>query len=296
MSCRGKIDQEMYYTILATFSGISILGSLFIIISYSLFKSSRGYFNSIVLYMAIEDTLRSGFFIFRCDKEYNYYTKNISGIILESSILVNIFWSVCISVTLYQVVVLSMEDIDKYHKYWLAVGFGVIPSIFVLPIVTDSYGLEYNMCVLNMDNTGYIWRMTIDYTPGLLLIILSIFFCIRFNLTLKKIEIESKRKKILQNVMLYPILTILDLAPIFLSRTFEHLGYNCEILVQISTLGLTLHGLINASLFGMTSSTVLSIRKSLDRRRQDSCVSQESLSIDEKFCTPNLLLSSAVLS
>ena len=263
MKCDPTISDENYYYLIVVCGFLSACGCLYIIINYWKNPSMRGYFNKLVFYISITDLVRSLLLFFPCNKVSNWLLRQLLGAFLESTLLIAVIWSTCISITLYQVIILSVENFERFHKYWFFISFVFVPLIFLLPILTDSYESEFSICIFSNDNKGFLFRIVIVYVPEVILIVLSIYAYTTVYFSLKDLSITWEKKNLVKKLMLYPFVMVVDIVPTIISRTLQWFGGVCGISIMIvgSMLIFSLHGFFNAWILYFSNSISKEIRK-----------------------------------
>ena len=284
------MNRDDFGYILIVCSTLSIISSLIILYLYSFYELMRGYFNKIILYVAITDLLRCSFIIIPCDSISNIWAQQIIGAVIESTLLISLIWSSCIAVTLYQVLIHSIHNFDKYHKYWFFISFVAIPVIFCIPLYTKSYGVNGPICVFSLNETAYIWRISIDYIPGVIVIFITLYLYIKIYYTVNHLEILPEKKKLIRKLLLYPLIMIIDVTPVITTRMLEifynFCGINFMLVVSLSVF--SLHGVFNVIIYSSSNSLIEAIRC-----KHQSCDGQRlSLNYSISSNATNLLIDS----
>lgn len=249
----GLTLEIQYFSVLAC-SILSILGSAFIITFYLISSQLEVFYTKIVFYIAISDLIRAICFLVPCNQISNVFLLNFVAIINDSCFLITIIWSAYISVTLYQILLNSQENLTKHYKLWMVLTCFIVPLMNCLPIFTRSHGVSGTICTLSSDTSGEIWRILILYLPAWGFIGLSVFACLKIFLIIKTMDLGEEKQVILKKLFVYPIVLIIEIAPL----TATMLLINFTGVEGIETFALTafciysLHGFCNAFIFGFT--------------------------------------------
>ena len=124
--------------ILITCSIVSIVSCLAILFMF--FKgrkqNTKNFTFRIILYMSLADIVRSLLYFITPSDEY---CKFIAYAILIAY-NIDLYWTCCISITLYLVLVKGYNNYRKYHTIWSFISFILNPLISALPFITNSCG------------------------------------------------------------------------------------------------------------------------------------------------------------
>jgi hypothetical protein len=295
MGCDIDVDVDIFYFVLLSTSFISLLGCICILAFYWAFKELQGHFNTLVTYIAVTDIVRSFGLMCPCNRISSELIRSVIGVVLESTLVISIAWSACISITLYQLIVLSIQDIHKYHKYWVLLCFIFIPIVFIVPVFTDSYDVQESVCVFSSNSIGNIWTIAIVYVPGGLLIGFSGTVYAKTYFHVKNASIDCKIRNLLKYMMLYPIIMMIDLLPFIIIRIDQGVGIGCgsSFMVLTSLSVFSLNGAFNAVVFGLSNSIITKIRNK-SASKVDLLTNSSFGSVNSDTC--NFLVSSFVLS
>ena len=249
--CSSDYGDLQYYLFLSCAS-LSFFGSVYVIKSCIQRNLLNIYSFKVIFYMAINDVVRSLAISVPVHMEsiFSAYCEEL-GYIISVTFVSNTIWAACISLTLYQVVVLKIEYYEKFQKFWLVLSYIVLPLLEGLPFITNSYGYDDGFCSLRNNIYADIWRLTIIYIPGWLLIFLVLFLFIKIRSCLKPIQKNPTRNIILERGYIYAIIIILLLIPLTVQRILQVFDDSCpSIYLSVFSYGLVaLHGFFNAVVF-----------------------------------------------
>jgi hypothetical protein len=143
--------------------------------------------------------------------------------------LSSIIWSGSIALNLFLVVRYGLRDFNKLHKLWLFTTLVLIPGIFVMPVITDSYGYVGNVCTFKEDTVGNIWRFSIYYgVAWACALAIGTFYLIVF-FDLKKMHIATNTRIMIERLIMYPIIVVVMLIPLTLLRLHIFNKGSCEV-------------------------------------------------------------------
>lgn len=238
-------------SIMFTIGFISLLSSLsviFTILKKNLYKSLAF---KILLYISINDSIRSLIGFLPPELIYNSYLCDLIGFLSYAVFVSNIIWGCSLSYTIYQIVVLENSEFEKFHKYWFIFAYFVPFGINLLPFITSSYGYGDHVCELKEDFDGNIWRFLVFYVPATSLFAVS---GVLFYKTYKKIKLmrsDAMKTVIFERGFVYPVSIALVTIPYGLIRVV-HFFLKSEILNLVALifyLICVMHGCVNAFIF-----------------------------------------------
>ncbi|OMJ70361.1 hypothetical protein SteCoe_31670 [Stentor coeruleus] len=263
MVCWEHGAVEVYLYGLVPCSILSIFGCIYIIVIYYRFEEFQGYFNKLVFCISLSDLIRSFLLLIPCQDLENLPLKIIIGIILQSTLITTIMWSASISITLYQVVLFSVTDFEKYFKIWAILSCIIVPGLFILPVITDSYDVQGTVCSIKSNLSGFLWRSLLVYLPGILIILISLFTYLKTYKALLVMELDKHRKFLLKRISLYPVIMLIDILPIIITRVIQYVDKECSYtpLYSIALSIFALHGFFNAITFALNNSVKGLIRE-----------------------------------
>ncbi|OMJ68467.1 hypothetical protein SteCoe_34074 [Stentor coeruleus] len=273
MTCDDSVDLDVFYIVTSICAILSLLGCMFILLIYAIAKELRVYAFKLVAYLAFCDIIKSLCIIIPSYKgELLHYLCSTQGFLLVSFSLSNLIWVLAISVSLVQVIVYKIQDIEKYHKYWLLLSFVFPLSICSLPFITNSYGNLYTWCTLQVGGPSKYWRYIIDFVPRWTSILLIISCYIKIYIHIKKNEFidgDLNQRLFLRRMIAYPVIILIAFLPLttlrFLQTNTEKCNYSFA-LVAYATF--SIYGFFNAIAYGYNESISTYIKNLFSSRHR----------------------------
>lgn len=245
MCNQNELETILYYTLLSC-SIPSALGCLFIIYVYFRYSYLRGLSLKIVLWISINDLIRSGAYMIPTRFLSNYTICMTYGIIINVAFTNNVIWAFYIVFSLYRIMFTFIAEEKNYFNHVLFITLTIIPSVHLITIPTNSISIDLAICTFDKNDSGFIFR-TSQMSLLLLLTIISIIIYIKIYLRAKKYELLSMSELIFQKGMLLAIITILISSFIMLIRILEFVYGFCHLKVFFIVYYalISLHGLFD---------------------------------------------------
>lgn len=267
MACLMFSDSVFYYIQVAA-GFLGFIGSLAIIIAYLKFPLIRTFSNKLILNLALSQ-LFSTFSFFFPTKDYpSDWVCILLGVSFNSLQLCTIFWAFSIVFTLYVIIGKPFSSVYKYFKYWIVVGWLIIPAVSVLPIVTDSYSSPSAengyMCTYKVDIISEFWRIILFYVPAWIFIVLSSVIYCKVYKKVKVLKLEGESKEFINRLFYYPVILLCILLPLSVIRLYQQFESVCASLFVIKLISVLfgIQGFLYALIFFRTSSVISSIKTS----------------------------------
>ncbi|OMJ71057.1 hypothetical protein SteCoe_30813 [Stentor coeruleus] len=201
----------------------------------------------IVMYMSINDLIRSCGLIIPLCFESKDKICILFGYIVVYTFISNVVWAASIIVTLYIVIIKKYRNYERFMKYWFIAAYPLLAIIQAIPYATNSYGFDGGMCTLKDDYYGNIWRFTLLYFPYWIFLLLAIWIFYKLHKALKGSDSKTLNSIVLKRGYIYSL--IIFVMVIFLSavRIIQLFANNCAIMYMSFSLDsiLGLHGLLN---------------------------------------------------
>lgn len=208
MCSYGTVENVSFY-VQAASAILGVGGALCIIISYLSYKNLRTFYFRILLYISITDALRGAVFFIPQSLLKISEVCTIAAITTNYMMIGASFWTLFISVIIYQATTNSVVLVEKYIKNWSIFVFCIMPFLFLLPLLTNSYGLVDINCTFRENFDGNLWRLGLFYLPGWIMIFVSFYAYYKVfkngNLEL----VDKSTKVLLKKVILYPLIIII---------------------------------------------------------------------------------------
>jgi hypothetical protein len=259
---------EVYYP-QAVCAGLSVIFSILIIFTYFSTEGLQIYYLKIVVFIAFTDGLRSILYIIPpglITSGLGCYTIAI----LDTALALNlIIWTLLISVILYQVIINSKENFEKYEKVAKITSF-VLSGLYFLPLTTKSYNYNGTMCTYQNSLAGNLWRLFLYSLPAWTFSLISVLAFIKIFVSINRIGLKEDTKELIITVAIYPILLFIVLLFITIVRTIEIFDTNnCIFLVFyfISMILTAIQGFLNAIIFFTTPIVRQSLKLKLRQRK-----------------------------
>jgi hypothetical protein len=142
----------------------------------------------------------------------------------------NYIWALCLTFTIYQIVVKEEIDFTKHHKKWLVASV-VIPGILTgLPFLTQSYGLRNGYCELKGDRIGLMWRFLAFHAEVFVILVLNLILSIKIFKKIREIGRFSLSFIIFGRGLIYPIIIAVVDLPILVLRIIQIVDSSCILL------------------------------------------------------------------
>ncbi|OMJ73216.1 hypothetical protein SteCoe_28161 [Stentor coeruleus] len=275
--CSKETLYAVSYYLEASSGLFGFIGALSIVIAYLLYKDLRTYYFQAVFYTSIADGLKAIIYFIPISALKISEVCYLCAITTNYMTITSTMWSLFISVVLYQAIFKSIVKAEKYTKVWFVIIFCILPLVFLLPLITGSYGLVSINCTFKENFSGNMWRIGLFYIPGWIMIFVSVYayFTIfkRINFEL----IDTGTKIILRKVILYPLLIIFLFIMLSILRILEIILPTSCGLAYFSAFCLSLYasqGFWNAVIFFRTP-LVRSIICKRRHNRKLNCISSE---------------------
>lgn len=285
MGCSDDIIYVSEFALMIV-SVISIIASLAIIILCCVGQILEGFTQKIIVYMSLNDLIRSFSLIIPIFFEYKGFICKFFGYPIVYTFIANVSWALCITFTLYLAIVKKRKDYEKYMKYWLLFTFPILGLIQAIPYATDSYGFDTGICTLKQDFYGSIWRFTLLYLPYWTSLLISCWVFIKLNHSLKDIDSQSLKSLIMKRGFIYSLIIFAMILFLSLVRVIQLFNNSCGVqyfsLITDSLLGL--HGLLNgiALLFNDNVRNIIKIKFCRQKNKELFITNSSSFSfVDE---------------
>jgi len=173
-------------------SFLNLVGSLFTIITFLVFKEARNEGTKLVFFLSLSDLCSavgaSGFWHWFINGEQNLYCK-ISASILQFGLVASIIWGFIIGLYMFLVVYKNMEfeQVQRFSVLFHFIGWGYPIVSAVIPLIENQYApvipkpLDIKAWCWIAGNNGY--RMLL-YVPDVIIYIsmITLYCFLRFRL------------------------------------------------------------------------------------------------------------------
>lgn len=249
----GSIEADVLI-MLIVLNALSIALCFFAILIYILAKPLRIYAFKLVFWMNIADLFRSISQIVPQVFQVTNKICDILGAVHVFSSCFTLFWAFVIAVTIYQVLVRKITDVEKYYNLWLGIGLSISAISGMVPIFFNDFSNLQQNCTLSNNFEGLILKFAIFYIPAFIITIVNLVIFLQVYYVFKK-EQEFLTKNESMNVkrlFYYPIVLILTIIPAMVDRGLGFFNVESEILLIVSDLTWTAQGLLNPFCYTLT--------------------------------------------
>lgn len=267
---------ELIYFFMMPGCILSIFGCLFVILLYSFVKPLRMYAFKLVFWLAFYDFLK-----FTCLLVPNFEIESnivctIVGFVYYYSNYSTFIWTLAIAVTLYQYLILEIENIEIYYKYWQIFCFLYSAICSSIPLFTHTYGKNLFICELLPDLYGTIYKFSFFYVPVFLILIVITYVYVRiyYKFTVRTSAFENARELSVKRLLAYPLIMAVCLMPGITMNILEIFwGVENNTLILIVMVIWDMHGFFNAVAYSLTR-PVTEYLKSIFLNRTSSIYNQ----------------------
>ena len=252
-------------------SSASIIGSLFIIISYFKFKNLRGppYILTLVVYLALSDLLGaiSGIWIpldvslptdLNNTDDYENLSTNYCrymGFITQFANLSSLNWTGAFAWTLYQFIVLKkLDTVNKMENYYVIIGFGV-PMIWALALwffyspEGAAFGYNPPACWIEFSSGNHdtLFLFVGYYMP---LIIVFVFNLVCYIGIIAVLVRDGVNFGWTLQFLVYPLILFLCTIFAWLDRWLQQVGHENNLTSYLHVFFFQLQGFLNFIVYG----------------------------------------------
>ena len=259
--------------------GLSFIFSVIVI--YLIFKTSlfTTYSFKILIYISINDLLRSLIGIFE-----TFFISNTEGCLIYGFFdnyffLSNMILALCLTYTIYQIIVLEDYSFERHHKFWVFGSIFVPGVLEALPYTTQSYGNEGGLCLIDVDEIGTYWRFAVVYIPMMIMLILICIITFKISKKAKMLGTISFKSITYERGLIYTIIISMVLAPFFIIRIIQIFVKSCNInsFILLMNNFYNLQGFLNSIVF-FNNKTVKELLRN-QRNHSTSLQSKSSLCV-----------------
>lgn len=239
---------------LITLNALSIILCLFAIIIYILAKPLRIYAFKLVLWMNLADLLRSISQIIPKIYHQNYkLCQSLSFIHVLTSIF-SLYWALVIAITIYQVLVKQIFDVEKYYNYWLGFGLSISSICGIIPIFLNEISYSKGKCTINDTLEGMIIKFTEFYIPAFIITVVNtgIFYKVYRVLQKEDEFISNKERTDAKRLFYYPIILIVAVIPSMIDRVLVLFDVGSQSLEFIAEFTWALQCILNPICYTLT--------------------------------------------
>jgi len=261
----SSFQSELVTQLCVGFAGISLAGSLFIIVSYISFPRLRSFAFKLVLMVSISDFLRSCSYIL--SPAIAPYLCRPQAVLMTFSELASILWICSIAFTIHRIFLhedsFSLEK--THHLKYQCFCWGV-PLVFTMfPYITHDYDKSDPLwCWIQYSDTGIVWGLVCYYIPVWLVLLYLLYV---YNKVWKIIKVRPINRETLSvsgrpnhqlvtqtRMAVYPAIFFFSIICGSLDRFYE-LAYRRRnfYLALLNVITINLQGLCNSFVYGFTN-------------------------------------------
>lgn len=284
----------VFYSVVGFFSGLSMLGCLFVCLVYLYNQELRVMSFKLVVCLSIAgfgNSLCNIYSAYILPKFMNQTACTIQAFLVVYFSLCALIWTFIIALTIY-IAVIQRKEISPIHEFYFHVVGWFLPLVAAaLPLISDSYDTnsEDNLwCWISKDKRiiNHVWRGLVFYIPLWLCILANfyIYYIIRRNLTHHVSFIATDvevMEQLVYRLRLYPVILLTSELGTSFYRSMqlidEDMTNNYELPIVAVTIS-TLVGLVNSIVYGLNPTVRNCISKYFKKLRiHSNTVSENNL-------------------
>jgi len=262
-------QSELVTILCLVLAGISMLGSLFIIVSYISFPRLRSFAFQLVLMVSLADVLSS--FAYMITPSVAPSLCEFQGVLMTFSDLASLLWVGSIAFTIHRIFLhehnFSLEQ--THHLKYQCFCWGVSLVFAAFPFITNDYDKTNTLwCWIQYSSSGIIWGLICYYIPVWILLLylvwvyLKVWRIIKLQPVNRECVIDTERANhqlVTQSRMLvYPTIFFFSIICGSLDRSYElALKKRNFYLALLNIITCNLHGLFNSIVYGFTNAVRL---------------------------------------
>jgi len=264
------LSTPLVYNLVLVSAACSAAGSLFILLTWFLFKELRFLGRKLIVFISLCDLVASATFIFSTVRggasTHPTTACVVQGYLLEFFALASFLWTACFAYHLYQLICRESEDPGKYTRYYHLVSWGV-PALFdAYLLVRQLLGYsgmgdaERPWCWVADDiQPGHVWsagtvqQFLLFYIPALAIFVwnLSIYVVLA-----RRVSGSDLGSTIQTRLSMYLLVFLLCVVWGLAHRVYQVINPSHKPSIVLSyleaTVG-TLQGFLNALVYGVNS-------------------------------------------
>lgn len=214
MKCLTSIS-EQEYLIMTAFSSFSLLTYLifiFFLIKKSVFKD---FCSRIVIYLSALGALRSLFKALQFPSTVKNPTFcSLIAYFTGATNFSSIMWSISISISIYDALINHEYNYFKHHSKWLILNFFIVPVLFALPLISESYSEYKGICFLANNQLGNILGILLSTLPNIVMVVVGIILYWRIWNKMRKFDDECALNILFARGYVFIIITVITLLPV----------------------------------------------------------------------------------
>lgn len=263
MNCASFPMQDLASLLQFIFGILSLISCMLIILPFFFISKLNTFYFRVILYLCINDAVRSIIYLWPISSLNTDYLCEVLSVIHTACLLNSIIWSMLIFQAFYKILNPEHFPIEKLEKFWLLTTLFMTPVLCTLPILTNSYKLNYTLCTFGDDTVSNYWRFTLFFLPAWVFSVLAVVYCCLVYRHEGDSEIGLLKSIIMKKILAYPaymevvlvLLTVLRVLQLFVES-------NCliEWMYLVSEGMLEIQGFFNFVCFVMISEVQSGVR------------------------------------
>jgi len=260
---------ELLTSLCIVFAGISLVGSLFIIVSYVTFPRLRSFAFELVLMVSLADVINSCAYIITPSIAPSLCKPQ--AVLTTFSDLASLLWVGSIAFTIHRIFLhehsFSLEK--THHLKYQSFCWGVPLVMTMFPFITDDYDTSDTLwCWIKYSESGIIWGLVCYYIPGWFILLYlgyvygKVWRIIKLQPINRESLIDSERANhqlVTQTRMaVYPAIFLFSIICASFDRFYELAnGRRNFNLALLNIMTCNLQGLFNSLVYGFTNAVRL---------------------------------------
>lgn len=273
-------EQDIITGIAVATGVLSMIGSLFIVVCYLVFKDLRSFAFTLVFWMSLCDFFASIAKVMGDGANSGPLACHFQSIMMSFAELASVLWAGSIAFTLHKaylqgVPAFSGSQIIVMAPRYHAVIWSVVLLLVLLPLSTNSYGDAGGWCWIKEATTAdKVWR----YVQYYIILWAAWCYCIfvyvkvynKMHREMGQDEKSKEQRAVVLRIMFYPVILVVMWFPATLNRLVELFSGQVYGLTVLHVLFAGLYGFANALTYGATPSVKTRLKICLcGRRNQD---------------------------
>jgi hypothetical protein len=271
------------YPVIATFAGLSLLGSSFIICIYFKFPSLQCQAFRLIVYLSIFSSCENLSQVFPGPLFSSPFCI-AQALSIQFFALSNILWTGCIAIVLYLQVMKGVTNLSNIIPLLLFGTIFLSLCTAILIFCLGQIGYVGGNCWIDDSEIGNILRFGIFFTPAWVMILTMIIIYCKiiqkvYNETETVNEMSQNRKAVINKLSLYPLVMIAGMVPLSIYRAIQSfvqplwfyiIGVACY--NSIGLLNAIVYGFnesVKAEIMGEKNNTEISFRIKLSQEKDD---------------------------
>ncbi|OMJ85185.1 hypothetical protein SteCoe_13580 [Stentor coeruleus] len=249
----ASMEKSTFITLIVL-NALSIILCLFAIVIYIIAKPLRNYAFKLVFWMNLADLLRSISQIIPKFYRQSYEICQILGFFHVFSSIFSLYWALVIAITIYQVLVKQILDVEKYYKYWFGFSLSISSICGIIPIFLNDISYLHEKCTINESFKGMITKFSEFYIPAFIITIINTVIFYKVYIVLKEEDevIISKDKNDAKRLFYYPIILVIAIIPSMIENILSFFNFESGDLEFISELTWALQCILNSACYTLT--------------------------------------------